>query len=465
MLDALFDDTPSRMEPDTEIPSHLTLEVSEDGEPELARFTYVDEDTCIGCRNCAMVARSTFFMEDSIRGRARVFNQGGDTDDLIEEAIDSCPVNCIHYVSHEDLITLEKERIGRDDSLDFNNYASFKKGWTGQDMAVPETKAKYYGSLAQGNRCNNCPSRGCAQCPMFGIGENPIYRQRLQKREARKVASGQAAKEAADREAQRRIDILFGSGTDVDLLGDGNTLEESDAIFDAIFGEGYSFESLETPETARGSTRAAGRGVVEPTAGGELAANAAAAKAKLRDVLENDAAEGLDPYVVLGVSADASLPEIKRAFRRLAMRWHPDRCTSLPELEKLQAELIFKQINLANEVLTDEAKRREYDKGANLADLVAGFWESLARKMRGGDARAEVGGVVTVAAGSGVALEELAAAEEEDSGIQAPILLGAFTEECVLPPEEDAPLPAPPAADGSERLPGVKYDYWGRPMA
>jgi len=234
MLDALFDDTPSRMEPDTEIPSHLTLEVSEDGEPELARFTYVDEDTCIGCRNCAMVARSTFFMEDSIRGRARVFNQGGDTDDLIEEAIDSCPVNCIHYVSHEDLITLEKERIGRDDSLDFNNYASFKKGWTGQDMAVPETKAKYYGSLAQGNRCNNCPSRGCAQCPMFGIGENPIYRQRLQKREARKVASGQAAKEAADREAQRRIDILFGSGTDVDLLGDGNTLEESDAIFDAI---------------------------------------------------------------------------------------------------------------------------------------------------------------------------------------------------------------------------------------
>ena len=54
----------------------------------------------------------------------------------------------------------------------------------------------------------------------------------------------------------------------------------------------------------------------------------------------------------------ATLPEIKRAFRRAAMRWHPDRNALLPELERLQAEVIFKQINLANEVLTDAAKRR-----------------------------------------------------------------------------------------------------------
>ena len=77
--------------PSTDIPSHVTLRLSEDGEPELARFTYVDEDTCIGCKNCAFVARSTFFMEESL-GRARVYNQGGDSEDLIEEAIDSCPV-------------------------------------------------------------------------------------------------------------------------------------------------------------------------------------------------------------------------------------------------------------------------------------------------------------------------------------------------------------------------------------
>lgn len=102
-----------RTEPDTEIPSSMTLQLDEDGAPVLARFTYVDEDTCIGCRNCAYVARSTFFMEDSFAGKARVYNQGGDSDDLIEEAIDTCPVNCIHYVSHEDLVTLEQEVCAR----------------------------------------------------------------------------------------------------------------------------------------------------------------------------------------------------------------------------------------------------------------------------------------------------------------------------------------------------------------
>ena len=124
------------MEPDTEVPSHMTLSTDEDGTPTLARFTYVDEDTCIGCKNCAFVARSTFFMEESFAGKARVYNQGGDSEELIDEAIDSCPVNCIHYVAHEDLVTLETERLAREDNLDFNNYASFKRGWTGQEVAA-----------------------------------------------------------------------------------------------------------------------------------------------------------------------------------------------------------------------------------------------------------------------------------------------------------------------------------------
>ncbi|EOD25956.1 hypothetical protein EMIHUDRAFT_58679, partial [Emiliania huxleyi CCMP1516] len=82
----------------------------EAGEPVLARMTYVDEETCIGCKNCALVARNTFVMNDDFAGKARVFSQGGDSEDLIDEAIDTCPVNCIHYVSFEDLVTLESER-------------------------------------------------------------------------------------------------------------------------------------------------------------------------------------------------------------------------------------------------------------------------------------------------------------------------------------------------------------------
>jgi len=52
-------------------------------------MTYVDEETCIGCKNCALVARNTFVMNDDFAGKARVFSQGGDSEDLIDEAIDT----------------------------------------------------------------------------------------------------------------------------------------------------------------------------------------------------------------------------------------------------------------------------------------------------------------------------------------------------------------------------------------
>lgn len=401
MLSALFTDSEKfrpdgRPTPSTEVPSHMSLELDEDGEPELARFTYVDEDTCIGCKNCAFVARNTFFMEDSFSGKARVFHQGGDSEDLIDEAIDSCPVNCIHYVSHEDLVTLENERLRREDSLDFNNYASFKRAWTGQDVAVPETNAKYYGSLAQGVRCNNCPSRGCAKCPMFGVGQNPIYLRRKEEREARKRRSGEAAQEEADRQAQRQMDILF---ADVEAAAPAPTVEsaEESDVFGAIFGD-YVVPDEEAPPV-----------VAEDAATTE-------AKQRLRDVLQNEAADGLDPYAVLGVARDVDVAEVRRAFRKLAMQWHPDRCATLPEVEQLQAELIFKQINMANEVLSDEAKRRAYDEGeATIAQLVDGFWEGLVQKMRGDDAAGQdAGKVVPVALGSGVALAELTEEEELD---------------------------------------------------
>ena len=324
MMEALFEEgRPEdfignrRMAPSKDVPSHETIEFDEDGDPSLARFTYVDEDTCIGCTNCAHVARNTFFMEESLAGKARVFNQGrcgagprmrgtqpgmlacvcsctmclrvrsvcghnaaqpsdslscslappchvspsaaldarcgwcgsnlpsSDTDEDIEIAIDTCPVNCIHFVSHEDLVTLENERFGRENSLDFNNYASFKRSWTGQDAAVAETSATYYGSLAMGNRCTNCPSRGCAQCPMFGVGQNPIYLKRAKARELKRERSGAAAREAREREVQHRIEILYGKeGVEPSAQIDS---AEASSVFDAIFGEEYSFGDLETP--------------------------------------------------------------------------------------------------------------------------------------------------------------------------------------------------------------------------
>ena len=111
LIGALWEDAGS--ESNTEDPSHMHIEMDDEtGEPVRARFVYVDEHSCIGCTYCATTARSTFFMEED-HGRARVFDQAGDSEELVEEAIDSCPVSCIHYVSHEDLIILEQERMSQ----------------------------------------------------------------------------------------------------------------------------------------------------------------------------------------------------------------------------------------------------------------------------------------------------------------------------------------------------------------
>ncbi|MDJ0677842.1 MAG: ferredoxin [Calothrix sp. MO_167.B42] len=70
---------------------------------------YVDEITCIGCKHCAHVARNTFYIEPDY-GRSRVVSQDRDSQEVIQEAIDTCPVDCIHWVDYTELKKLEEER-------------------------------------------------------------------------------------------------------------------------------------------------------------------------------------------------------------------------------------------------------------------------------------------------------------------------------------------------------------------
>ena len=63
-----------------------------------------------------------------------------------------------------------------------------------------------------------------------------------------------------------------------------------------------------------------------------------------------------DLYEVLGVSRDATEEDIKRAYRKLARELHPDVNQHDP-----QAEERFKEVSAAYEVLSDPAKRRQYD--------------------------------------------------------------------------------------------------------
>ena len=71
-----------------------------------------------------------------------------------------------------------------------------------------------------------------------------------------------------------------------------------------------------------------------------------------------------DYYSTLDVAKDASDDDIKKAFRKLARKYHPDVAK-----DKKGAEAKFKEINEANEVLSDPVKRKKYDQlGANWRD-------------------------------------------------------------------------------------------------
>src|SRR4051812_50163656 len=79
-------------------------------------------------------------------------------------------------------------------------------------------------------------------------------------------------------------------------------------------------------------------------------------------------AQTKDFYAVLGVSSTASQDEIKKAYRKLAKKFHPDANANDPKAAER-----FKEISEANNVLSDPEKRKQYDEMRRLGAFDGGF--------------------------------------------------------------------------------------------
>jgi hypothetical protein len=85
-----------------------------------------------------------------------------------------------------------------------------------------------------------------------------------------------------------------------------------------------------------------------------------------------------DWYKILGISKTASAAEIKRAYKKLALQWHPDKNVDNRE----EAENMFREIAAAYEVLGDEDKRVRFQVGSGPWGLRRKLWASLDLKWQ-----------------------------------------------------------------------------------
>jgi curved DNA-binding protein CbpA len=83
----------------------------------------------------------------------------------------------------------------------------------------------------------------------------------------------------------------------------------------------------------------------------------------------NDRLDLLDYYTLLGLSSEASPLDIKRAFRKFARKYHPDRFAGAPEEKLARASQIYRRGTEAYQILTDPVSRRAYDRVLRVGKL------------------------------------------------------------------------------------------------
>jgi DnaJ homolog subfamily C member 9 len=98
--------------------------------------------------------------------------------------------------------------------------------------------------------------------------------------------------------------------------------------------------------------------------------------------------EHVNLYAVLSLGPDAEVGEIKKAYRRLALVYHPDKHASAARDAKDDASRKFQQIGFAYAVLSDEKRRLRYDRtgrtddgGVDFGPGESGSWEAYFEEL------------------------------------------------------------------------------------
>mmetsp|Transcript_6602 Transcript_6602/g.11398 ORF Transcript_6602/g.11398 Transcript_6602/m.11398 type:complete len:586 (+) Transcript_6602:116-1873(+) len=161
--------------------SHKLIEMADDNKTPLwmrdGEFVFIDEESCIGCAQCSNVAPSSFVMLDS--GRARTFHQRSGPD--IDQAVEACPVACMHHVSYQELKEFETARDEGDGRTDHRHLG---KAHTPLHVAGIDSdnnhRSSWYHTLKQ--KClvsSECPQKGCYDCPKYSVpGGNPFFKEK-----------------------------------------------------------------------------------------------------------------------------------------------------------------------------------------------------------------------------------------------------------------------------------------------
>jgi len=161
--------------------SHEEVQLAYDNEtPKFQRdgtFVFIDEESCIGCRQCATIAPSTYKMLEN--GKARTFSQS--TLPESKDAIASCPVTCMHKVSFAELKEMEIARDIGDGRSDHRHMGGRQTPMHVAGITSDANhKSSWYHHLK--HKCfmsKACPQKGCYDCPMYSnSGDSPFFQEK-----------------------------------------------------------------------------------------------------------------------------------------------------------------------------------------------------------------------------------------------------------------------------------------------